>query len=254
MSVVAGLDKFRESMGGLQDRLALIGGGACSLLFSGYGREFRITHDLDLVVLADGADPELARALWRFVCEGGYTCGSRNNTKARYYRFTLDAAESVATGYPQEIELFARHPGFDLAPGSWLAPLPSGDDDVRSLSAIVLDDDYYAFLCDGLTKVGGVRIPDLLHIIPLKMRAHIDNNELHDSGVHIAQKNLRKHRSDILRLTELLPSDASLPLEGRLRDDARTLFDDLETFAKHQVARKREEVLEAASFLRGVYC
>jgi hypothetical protein len=46
------------------------------------------------------------------------------------------------------LELFSRLPdALDHAEGSELTPVPV-DDEVSSLSAILMDDDYYAF-CDG---------------------------------------------------------------------------------------------------------
>ena len=52
MPVVAGIDAFRDALAGFEDKYVLIGGGACSLLFEETPQGFRITKDLDVVILA----------------------------------------------------------------------------------------------------------------------------------------------------------------------------------------------------------
>ncbi|MEG1492776.1 MAG: hypothetical protein RR380_00760, partial [Gordonibacter sp.] len=89
MSVVYGLDGFRAWMKGCDDCYMLIGGGACSLLFEQRGEDFRLTRDLDIVVLTDRADKKFAQTLWSYLSAGGYNCGGRNDTAVKYYRFTL---------------------------------------------------------------------------------------------------------------------------------------------------------------------
>ncbi len=256
MPIVSGLDKFRDAMRGHEEKFVLIGGGACSLLFSELGADdFRSTKDLDLVILVDGKDAGFMRSFWSFVEAGGYDCGSRSDTGARYYRFDISEEESIRTGYPKQIELFARHPEFDLAPGAYRTPLPVEDDDVRSLSAIILDDGYYEFLKKGLVSIEGVLVPDVLHIIPLKMRAHIDNNDLYARGVSVQEKDRTKHRGDVVRLSGLLPRNARLPLEGQLLDDARRFFNDLAAFAERPELDKKSKrrAVKALDFLKGVY-
>ena len=63
MPVVAGIDAFRDAMAGFEDKYVLIGGGACSLLFEGTPQEFRLTKDLDIVILAASDDVEFGKRL-----------------------------------------------------------------------------------------------------------------------------------------------------------------------------------------------
>ena len=71
MPIVSGLDKFRDAMRGHEEKFVLIGGGACSLLFSELGADdFRSTKDLDLVILVDGKDAGFMRSL-RFAVRHG---------------------------------------------------------------------------------------------------------------------------------------------------------------------------------------
>lgn len=166
MSLVAGLDRFKEAMAGHEESYVLIGEGACSVLFDEAGADFRLTKDLDIVVVVDECSPSFALAIWDFVREGGYEAGKRKNGGCSCYRFTLPKGSPMAGEYPGQIELFARHPDFELEDeASWIAPLPF-DDAVSSLSAIILDDGYYEFIRTNAVVVNGVSILSALHIIP----------------------------------------------------------------------------------------
>lgn len=78
------------------------------------------------------------------------------------------------------------------------------DDEVSSLSAILLNDDYYHFLLDGRTEADGVSILDAEHIIPLKMKAWLDLTEKKARGMHVDSRDIKKHRLDVFRLFQLI--------------------------------------------------
>ena len=48
------------------------------------------------------------------------------------------------------------------------------DEDISSLSAILLDDDYYEFLKQGKVTVDGVTVLDAAYLIPFKAKAWMD--------------------------------------------------------------------------------
>lgn len=253
MPLVAGLRAFRDALAGFEDCYALIGGGACSLLFDAAGTDFRLTRDLDVVILAGSGRDDFARAFWAFVRNNGYKTGGRNDERVRYYRFTLPEG-GIGTGLPEMVELFARHPDFDLArEGVEVAPMPF-DEGVSSLSAIILDDGYYDLIRSGVTIVEGIPVVDALHIIPLKMRAHIDLNDRHDRGERVNEKDLRKHRRDVLELAGLLADGDRLPLTGVIREDAERFLNGAESFAARTTNRKeRDRRTDTVEFLRVVY-
>ena len=65
------------------------------------------------------------------------------------------------------VELFARAPdGLQLAGGSQLTPIPL-DEAVSSLSSILLDETYYAFIIAGRREVGGLPWIGEDRLIPL---------------------------------------------------------------------------------------
>ena len=49
--MVRGLDIFREFFRDFQDQYILIGGAACNILLSKSNFEFRVTRDLDIVLI-----------------------------------------------------------------------------------------------------------------------------------------------------------------------------------------------------------
>jgi hypothetical protein len=247
------LENFKEWMSAFSDSYVLIGGSACNILFNQNGEDFRLTKDLDIVVLTDKADKQFATAFWSFIKNGGYKCGGRNDTAMKYYRFTLPE-EQVGRGFPEVIELFARHPDFELKnEESEIAPLPF-DDGISDLSAIILDGEYYDFLCSGIVMVSVIPIVDTLHIIPLKMRAHIDLNNRHSSGARLNDRDLKKHRNDVIRLSELLAPNDRIVLNGQIAEDANRFLVDLRLHSQRLTrAKANSRIEETIQILRDTY-
>ena len=78
------------------------------------------------------------------------------------------------------------------------------DKDISSLSAILLDDDYYEFLKQGKVTVDGVAVLDAAYLIPFKAKAWMDLTDRRAAGEHVDSKNIKKHKNDVFRLTELI--------------------------------------------------
>lgn len=138
VSDVYGLDRFTKYMEGLEDCYTVIGGTACDIILSNAELDFRATKDIDVILLVESRLPEAAAAVWKLVRDGNYDCGQMSSNGVHFYRFTKP---SIA-GFPSMIELFSKAPSFIEEPeGLTIVPLPAGDE-VSSLSAILLDDDY----------------------------------------------------------------------------------------------------------------
>ncbi len=69
-----------------------------------------------------------------------------------------------------------------------------------------MDDDYYDFLKQGKVNVDGVVILDVYYLIPFKAKAWLDLTSKNQMGEHVDSKNIRKHRNDVFRLSELITS------------------------------------------------
>jgi hypothetical protein len=149
--MVIGVDVWRAHFADFADRYVLVGGVACDTLMTEAGLEFRATKDLDVVLLVEVLDAAFAEAFWAFVEAGGYE-HKEKGVGGKLYRF----AKPATPGYPFMVELFSRAPeGFELGEGARLTPLPI-DETVASLSAILLDEAYYALLKANLREIDGL--------------------------------------------------------------------------------------------------
>ena len=117
------------------------------------------------------------------------------------------------------IELFSKGPAFiDDLEGIPIVPLPV-DDEISSLSAILLDPDYYEFMKTGRKIIGGVTVLDEAHLIPFKAKAYIDLSERKASGEHVNAGDLMKHKKDVFRLAQLLGPDIFITLVQLIKED-----------------------------------
>jgi len=215
--VVRGLGLFRESFEVYQDRYVLIGGTASTLLMEEAGLSFRATKDLDIVLCIETFDAEFARAFWEFVKMGGYSNRQRSTGKRLLYRFN----EPSRNEYPEMLELFSRVPdALAIEDTSHLTPIPAGEE-VASLSAILLDPDYYGFIHSGKRILDGLPIVGPDRLIPLKARAWLDLKDRHAAGERIDDRDVRKHRNDIVRLYSLLDPVVPVAVPDLIRDDLR---------------------------------
>lgn len=206
-----GLDRFRAHFAGQEDRYVLIGGAACELVLGEAGLPFRATKDLDIVLCVEATDTAFGRTFWAFIEAGGYETRQRGDGTNEYFRFIKPKDDS----YPFMLELFARKPGgIDLPEGAVVAPVPF-DEDVSSLSAILLDDLYFAALLTGRRTVDGVSILDQTRLIPFKAKAFLDLGKRRADGQTVDDRHIRKHRNDVFRLMQMLGPDdvVDLPRE-----------------------------------------
>ena len=150
--MVPGIDSFREKFKDYTDYYTIIGGTACDILLSEADLPFRATKDIDMILIMEDNFPEFASVFWEYIKEGGYKCGWKNENNMHFYRFT-----EGKLGYPMMIELFSRKPGYHLNIEKGIIPIHI-DDDTSSLSAILLNDDYYKFMMSGRRVVDGIGV------------------------------------------------------------------------------------------------
>jgi hypothetical protein len=197
--LVAGLDRFGEKFAAFGDSYVLIGGAAVFVAMEAVGLSFRATKDLDLVLQVEALDAAFGRAFWEFVQAGGYEIEERTDGRPAFYRFRKPAT----VGYPHQLELFARKPDvIDLAVGAHIVPVLVSED-VSSLSAILMDEDYYSLIIAGKRRVGSLTVLDPAYLVPLKARAWIDLTSRQASGERVDANDIKKHRNDVLRLVQL---------------------------------------------------
>lgn len=101
------------------------------------------------------------------------------------------------------------------------------DDEVSSLSAILLDDDYYFLLTEGADVIDGVSFLKTEYLIPFKAKAWIDLKQRKDSGEKIDSKDIRKHKNDIIRLYVLLKPNIRVNLPKTIKEDMSIFLKEL---------------------------
>ena len=218
--MVTGIDRFRNWFHGYEEQYAIIGGTACDLLMSEEGMDFRATKDIDLVLIVEAITPDFGRRFWQFVQEAGYEHCNKSTGLPQFYRFS----HPTSAGYPFMIELFSRRAeAIALPENAVLTPLPM-DDDISSLSAILLDDDYYQLVRSGTTVVDGINVLDAAYLIPFKAKAWLDLTQKKASGQSVDSKNIRKHKNDVFRLSTLLTQQAQVAVSDSVLADLRAFL------------------------------
>lgn len=213
--MVRGIDSFRKHFVGYEDCYTIIGGTACEILMSDAALEFRATKDIDIILLVEDRFVEFGKRFWAYIKEGGYRCGWKGNEAPEFFRFT----EPANHDYPLMIELFSRRPDFQANhPEIYLTPLPIADD-ISSLSAIMLDDDYYQLMLTGRRSVNGVSVLDAEYLIVFKAKAWLDLSEKKAAGIHVNDRDLRKHRADVFRLYNIIEPSKRIPLSGKVASE-----------------------------------
>ena len=198
--MVRGLESFTTWFQDYSDQYVIIGGTACDLLMSEEGFSFRGTKDIDLVLIVESLNRDFGMHFWNYVTAGGYERKNKSNGTPQFYRFTNPQSKD----FPSMIELFSTSSDSIILPEhAVLTPLPI-DDEVSSLSAILLESDYYEFLKMGRVRISGLTLLDALHLIPFKAKAWMDLCDRKENGEPIDSKNIRKHKNDVFRLTELI--------------------------------------------------
>ncbi|MEO8350692.1 MAG: hypothetical protein ABI680_03115 [Chthoniobacteraceae bacterium] len=213
--MVRGLDLFRDRFREFEGSFILIGGAACDEWFNAEGLEFRATKDLDLVLIIETLTPAIVRALRIFISEGGYNIQERTAGTPVLYRF----AKPQNGSFPFMLELFSRRPeGLELDDGQTIVPLPAGAEQ-HSLSAILLDEDYYELIQSHAVVRNGLSMANAIALVPLKVRAWLDLAERKDRGESVDAKDIAKHRNDVFRLAGTLPGEPGPELPDRITDD-----------------------------------
>ena len=210
--MVVGIDSFRDKFRGFEDCYTVIGGAACDILMSEADIDFRLTKDIDMILILEDKKEEFAKTFWEYIKEGKYKCGWKNSDKMHFYRFT-----EPIDGYPVMIELFSRKPGYNLEVEEGIISIHI-DDDTSSLSAILLNDDFYGFMLKGRRVVDGISVLGADYIIPFKMYAWVDLKRRKSKGEHVNERDYKKHKNDVFRLLQIVDPEVNIETEGLVRE------------------------------------
>lgn len=219
--MIKGIEKFRFYFDKYKDQYVLIGGSACDLLLTEADLSFRRTKDLDIVLVADSLTSEFGAAFWQFIKDGRYENRYRSDGKPQYYRFDKPQTKD----FPVMLELFSNSAAWEEKSTSFCVPIHLGED-LSSVSAILLNKDYYQLLLKGRTELDGVIVLDTLYLILFKARAYLDLRDRKARGDHIDRRDIQKHKNDIARLTMLLTGNENLVLSKLIQTDIKSFLED----------------------------
>lgn len=215
-----GIEVFKEYFRSHADEYVLIGGAACDLLFDEVGSDFRATKDLDLVLIVEALTPDFGRVFWRFVEDGQYENRTKSSGEPQFYRFS----NPKDTAFPLMIELFSRTGATLRNQESQLTPIHI-DDEVSSLSAILLDEDYYRLLNSCKLHIDGTSVLSVEGLIPFKAKAWLDLKQRKSDGHPVDEKSIRKHKNDVCRLATLLTGNERPEMSAGVLEDMRLFMD-----------------------------
>ena len=211
--MVYGLEVFKDYFKGYEEQYVLIGGAACDIAFEEREQVFRKTRDLDMVLIIEVLTSEFGERFWEFIKGGQYRNKVTNKGKPQFYRFDKPEID----GYPRMIELFCRE-DFKLKENKGITPIHI-DDSISSLSAILLDNDYYELLLDGRTIIDGMPVLRPEYLILFKAKAYLDLFNRRNNGEKVDSSNINKHKNDVLRIVAALTLNRVDKLSSSIKTD-----------------------------------
>lgn len=218
--MVNGIAKFKEYFKGFENQYVIIGGTACDVIMENEELPFRATKDIDIVLIVESITVEFGRKFWEYIKEAKYSHLNKSTGKAQFYRFSCPKSKQ----YPYMIEIFSRIPDYMiLDDDSIITPLPI-DEEVSSLSAILLNKDYYDLLKGGQLIIDGVPVLSPLCLIAFKAKAWLDLTEGRLCGEHIDSKNTKKHKNHVFRLAQLVSPNTRMILSDEIKKDMETFL------------------------------
>ena len=237
----------------------VIGGTACDIAMTGTIVKPRATHDIDMIVIAENITEAFGERFWQFVREAGYRPEKREHKEGESPKYELYRFLDGKDGYPEMIELLSRHPDVLGDPkGVVVEPLPVGDD-VSSLSAIIMDDDFYHFAIAHSKLTGGIRHADPAALIALKAKAYLNLVADKQNGKHVNSKDIRKHRSDVFKNIVIMEDSQIEAPESIVRcinefvDSIRKDWDELSDSLAASLGQDKEFVAELLNQLTGLF-
>jgi hypothetical protein len=256
--MVKGIELFAGHFKGFEDSYVLIGGSACDVWMQTQGLPFRATKDLDIVIVIEALNPEFIKKFWEFVHLASYQTAQRSTGEKAFYRFSKPTNKE----YPFMLELFARKP-FPLEPekGYTITPISTGDD-ASSLSAILMDEGYYGLVMSMKTRNNPIEIPIIpaAALIPLKAKAWIDLTDRKKRGEPVDEKDIKKHRNDVFRLTGTLTEEKRISLPDDVARDFQyfigqmlTMSDDEQMNIAKSIDERAFDKKTALGRLRAIY-
>lgn len=220
--MVKGLEKFKEYFAGFEDNYVIIGGTACDIALHDTDMRPRATDDIDMILVIEKMTTEFGKRFWNFIVSGGYKIRQRHRedkkSKAELFRFI-----HPHEGFPIQIELLSKHPDILGEPtGFYLTPIPVGDE-ISSLSAILMDEEYYSQTVENSVVENGIRIASPMSLLCLKVKAFLNLTEERKTNSTVRNSDVKKHRDDVfkllaMRIDPFTPVELSASIKKSIND------------------------------------
>lgn len=215
--MVQGISKFKEYFSDYSDFYVIIGGTACDIIMGNYDNSFRATKDFDVVLIMEICSDDFFKRIWQFITDGEYKNKQKSNGLQQFYRFT----SPKSTEFPFMIELFAGKPeSIELNEYAVLTPIPTGDN-IPSLSAILMDDEYYNLLIQGRIIIDGVSVLKEEYLILYKIKAWLNLFDRKAAGESIDSREIKKHKNDIFRLLTIIIPSVRINISDKIKIDIK---------------------------------
>lgn len=104
-----------------------------------------------------------------------------------------------------------------------IEPISVGEE-LSSLSAILMDNDYYAFTLEHSQIINGVHVASPEALICLKAKAYTEMLDRKTGGEQVDSRDIKKHKKDVFRLIAMLPQDSHFALAEKLRTDMSDFY------------------------------
>ena len=130
------------------------------------------------------------------------------------------------------------------------------DDAVSSLSAILLNQEYYQLLMRGRKVIDGISVLSASYLIPFKAKAWLDLNDKKNAGVHVDSRDIKKHRNDVLRIAAELPLEDRIELPTMIKGDM-LLFTELiqhDSLDLKTLGLPNVKLMDLIELLKAIYC
>lgn len=229
---VKGLEKFKAYFSDFKENYVIIGGTACSVILRDSDMKPRTTKDIDMILVVEQMTPEFGRQFWQFIRDGKYKAGERNRggekeSVPELFRFYRPQNE----GFPFQIELLSKQPEILSVPSDFhLAPIPMGED-ISSLSAILMDEEFYHFALEHSTIEEELHVADAVGLMCLKMKAYL-NLSRQDPPAH--SSDIRKHMFDVFKLMASGNIMGSVVLSENMKRDVAAFVEAMEISLPNQ--------------------
>lgn len=205
--------KFKETFEDFPSCYTIIGGTANVIVLESMGIKARATKDYDMLIHEEGRTLEFYKTFHEFLLSGHYIMSTIHENE-NLYRFKTEDVE-----FPPINELLCKRPYFR---DNWDGEITSiSFSDEHSLSAIMLDREYFEFAIVNTEVIAGVSVLNKEGLLILKARAWYNLFLDRKEGKPRTSTEINKHLKDVSKLVLLFEENYKIKLESKIKEDMK---------------------------------